>query len=484
MEQQRRQRGWSLRQDQIVLERDYLKNCHYPANSPPVVFPKESDHPRQLQLFEGRVIEELEERTLIQERDEVWYIGGSVWCMDWCAKDVSHDESMYLAVGVHPTPIYTSTMGVKQRGPAVIQLWRVGVENEEEECVSSLTMCICHGGQLTYDLKWSPSPRFSSDDKTLGLLGCILGDGSAVTYLVPHPEVLQERLNGVQQEDPVCARLPCHTLIQQETLEKGLPLCMDWLPLAQYDWVLLGFTNGDVAVVELGEELEGFGKKLVHTTVNSSGIRVVKWAPTEMHNQRKQETGHSLHFCVFTVSGEYMIFDMQVLDSAWLADPPQILVCTETGIIKKLLLSSEYLGREAFIQVCLDNGPIWCMDVHNKWLIFGTDTGQVGGIHGWRYSSAKKAVELDYFGAISTGKTKFPTIFKSQQILHDGNVYQMFKVKEVPGMQRKQCIASQMCRVYSVAVKANKSNTDMVCIASGTSAGFMRIQWMELIGNE
>eukprot|EP00927_Polykrikos_kofoidii_P027305 TRINITY_DN24072_c0_g1_i1.p1 TRINITY_DN24072_c0_g1~~TRINITY_DN24072_c0_g1_i1.p1 ORF type:complete len:652 (-),score=68.15 TRINITY_DN24072_c0_g1_i1:346-2301(-) len=115
-----------------------------------------------------------------------------------------------LAVGVHGRRQPVTILGSRVTGLASIQLWlfhnrdpteSANVGNAASPQTPELRLGIVHNGGSAYVLQWLPSAATPS---RLGVLLCVLGDGSLVLYSVP-----LEHFSKKPFRDGSCASLSC-----------------------------------------------------------------------------------------------------------------------------------------------------------------------------------------------------------------------------------------------------------------------------------
>lgn len=89
-----------------------LQLCRSPHPSPPNRFSSLQPHPERL--------------------DVSFFVGGPVWAMEWCPTPEGSAAPQYVAVSCHRSMEETHSVSGLHSGPALLQLWGLGVLQTEQ----------------------------------------------------------------------------------------------------------------------------------------------------------------------------------------------------------------------------------------------------------------------------------------------------------------------------------------------------------------
>eukprot|EP00210_Caulerpa_lentillifera_P001248 g1204.t1 len=227
-----------------------------------------------------------------------------------------------------------------------------------------MSLGLFHNSALCWDLQWCPDPQYLSTGSTtesIGLLGMALGDGQVQVVSVPVPK----GTDGTRyvELDPVAR-------IHPTDLSGSVVSCMDWLPIAPHDLLLLGSWDGSVFIWGLpcpnASRIEM--QLLIKHQIDYLALRRVCWLRTNKYEVlriggvRKMDDLSVLrnYFCAVGHSGRFMLWDslnlfQPILDRSlsrtWLLDlaisgnPPSIFVAVEDASIRQLPLDVSCLGH-------------------------------------------------------------------------------------------------------------------------------------------
>ena len=126
-------------------------------------------------------------------------------------------------------------------GPSHIQIWRVPPDSEKGTIGGkpSLAMIICHDWGTIKSLRWCPIPRKINDEKELGHLACVGGDGVVRVIRVPVPHTDSE-------EETVFVKID--KPLFEGRLQEALCTCVTWTSTHE---IAAGCSNGFAVVWDL-----------------------------------------------------------------------------------------------------------------------------------------------------------------------------------------------------------------------------------------
>ncbi|KAF7457610.1 WD40-repeat containing protein [Cryptosporidium felis] len=111
---------------------------------------------------------------------------GNVWKMAFSPPSFQN-RCIFLAMGIHPKNSLLSQVNKRYNDKGTIQVWRIPFLDELEDkppSAPSLSFEVEHFGLFCRYLEWVPRSE-SPEKKSIGLLFCVLGDGSANLLSVP-----------------------------------------------------------------------------------------------------------------------------------------------------------------------------------------------------------------------------------------------------------------------------------------------------------
>ncbi|XP_072000389.1 general transcription factor 3C polypeptide 2-like [Engystomops pustulosus] len=135
-----------------------------------------------------------------QRQDVTFFVGGPVWSLDWCPTLWGSSSCQYVALYCHRGMDERHRLGAVHTGPALLQLWRLGVLSPDTsgDSGASFSYGLAVDDGCILDLKFCPSggweppgtPRKGTEMARLGLLAMALSSGHVQIYSLPHPESL------------------------------------------------------------------------------------------------------------------------------------------------------------------------------------------------------------------------------------------------------------------------------------------------------
>ncbi|XP_061317257.1 general transcription factor 3C polypeptide 2 [Pezoporus flaviventris] len=203
--------------------------------------------------------------------DMSFFVGGPVWAMEWCPSPEGSVASQYVAVYCHRSMEETHSMAGLHEGPALLQLWGLGMLQLEQGSANNagLAYAIAADHGCVWDMKFCPSgawelpttARKHPQMSRLGLLAVAFSDGKVVLYSLPHPGALQ-RSKRTQVKDGsfhkhiICkvqgiATLQVGSVQAGNASECGQCFSLSWMPSKPHHYLAAGFYDGTVAVWNL-----------------------------------------------------------------------------------------------------------------------------------------------------------------------------------------------------------------------------------------
>ncbi|KAG8709210.1 hypothetical protein FRC09_000788, partial [Ceratobasidium sp. 395] len=215
----------------------------------------------QFKLFETCSLDEYWSSS----RALIFNAGNPVWGLDWCPISESfsarHNYAQYLAVSTIPSsppPSHTGSpppLGPDQFTKSAIQIWRFGPSKTPTDKTdlgqASLAILVCLDTPPARMLRWCPLPTDDGDkpekdgeQRKLGILAGVFGDGSVTLYAIPEPDSSETR--------PIYIR-PSRPLVRI-TLPDARFTHLDW---ANSEVMGFGCSNGHIAVYNLKPFIQG-----------------------------------------------------------------------------------------------------------------------------------------------------------------------------------------------------------------------------------
>ncbi|XP_033916910.1 general transcription factor 3C polypeptide 2 isoform X1 [Melopsittacus undulatus] len=207
-----------------------------------------------------------------EERLDVsFFVGGPVWAMEWCPSPEGSMASQYVAVYCHRSMEETHSMAGLHGGPALLQLWGLGMLQPEQGSADNagLAYAIAADHGCVWDMKFCPSgawelpttARKHPQMSRLGLLAVAFSDGKVVLYSLPHPGALR-RSKRIQVKDgsfhkPIICKVQGIATLQVGSVQAGNAsecgqcFSLSWMPSKPHHYLAAGFYDGTVAVWNL-----------------------------------------------------------------------------------------------------------------------------------------------------------------------------------------------------------------------------------------
>ncbi|NXK68788.1 TF3C2 factor, partial [Sylvietta virens] len=199
--------------------------------------------------------------------DVSFFVGGPVWAMEWCPTPEGSAAPQYVAVSCHRSMEETHSVSGLHSGPALLQLWGLGVLQTEQGSPSKarLAYAIAADYGCVWDMKFCPSgaweppaaARTHPQMSRLGLLAAAFSDGRVVVYALPHPEALHHakatQVKGLFLGPQVqcIATLQVGSVQAGNATECGQCFSLSWMPSKPHHHLAAGFYDGTVAVWNL-----------------------------------------------------------------------------------------------------------------------------------------------------------------------------------------------------------------------------------------
>ncbi|KAJ7420749.1 general transcription factor IIIC subunit 2 [Pitangus sulphuratus] len=211
--------------------------------------------------------------------------------MEWCPTPEGSAAPQYVAVSCHRSMEETHSVAGLHTGPALLQLWDLGVLQPEQGSPdkAGLAYAIAADHGCVWDMKFCPSgaweppttARTHPQMSRLGLLAAAFSDGRVVVYALPHPGALHRakttqmgpftstlsarsvspttvvpvRASTKQALWPVqvqcIATLQVGSIQAGNTSECGQCFSLSWMPSKPHHHLAAGFYDGTVAIWNL-----------------------------------------------------------------------------------------------------------------------------------------------------------------------------------------------------------------------------------------
>ncbi|KAM4902839.1 general transcription factor 3C polypeptide 2 isoform 2-T2 [Sylvia borin] len=203
--------------------------------------------------------------------DVSFFVGGPVWAMEWCPTPEASAAPQYVAVSCHRSMEETHSVSGLHSGPALLQLWGLGVLQTGQGSPSKarLAYAIAADYGCVWDMKFCPSgawepptaARTHPQMSRLGLLAAAFSDGRVVVYALPHPGALQHAKttqvkDGSLHKHLIC-KVQCIATLQVGSIQAGTAaecgqcFSLSWMPSKPHHHLAAGFYDGTVAVWNL-----------------------------------------------------------------------------------------------------------------------------------------------------------------------------------------------------------------------------------------
>ncbi|NXQ48118.1 TF3C2 factor, partial [Catharus fuscescens] len=203
--------------------------------------------------------------------DVSFFVGGPVWAMEWCPTPEGSAAPQYVAVSCHRSMEETHSVAGLHSGPALLQIWDLGVLHTEQGSPSKarLAYAIAADYGCVWDMKFCPSgawepptaARTHPQMSRLGLLAAAFSDGRVVVYALPHPGALHHAKttqvkDGSLHKHLIC-KVQCIATLQVGSIQAGNAsecgqcFSLSWMPSKPHHHLAAGFYDGTVAVWNL-----------------------------------------------------------------------------------------------------------------------------------------------------------------------------------------------------------------------------------------
>ncbi|NXB57926.1 TF3C2 factor, partial [Struthidea cinerea] len=203
--------------------------------------------------------------------DVSFFVGGPVWAMEWCPTPEGSAAPQYVAVSCHRSMEETHSVSGLHSGPALLQLWGLGVLQTEQGSPNRarLAYAIAADYGCVWDMKFCPSgaweppttARTHPQMSRLGLLAAAFSDGRVVVYALPHPGALHHAKttqvkDGSLHKHLIC-KVQCIATLQVGSIQAGNAsecgqcFSLSWMPSRPHHHLAAGFYDGTVAVWNL-----------------------------------------------------------------------------------------------------------------------------------------------------------------------------------------------------------------------------------------
>ncbi|PKU29352.1 general transcription factor 3c polypeptide 2 [Limosa lapponica baueri] len=193
-----------------------------------------------------------------ERRDVSFFVGGPVWAMEWCPSPEGSAAAQYVAIYCHGSMEETHSVAGLHGGPALLQLWGLGVLQPEQGPpeAAGLAYAIAADHGCVWDMKFCPSggwelptaPRKPPQMSRLGLLAVAFSDGKVLLYALPHPGALR-RAKDTQVQ--CVATLQVGSIQAGSASECGQCFSLSWMPSKPHHHLAAGFYDGTVALWNL-----------------------------------------------------------------------------------------------------------------------------------------------------------------------------------------------------------------------------------------
>ncbi|XP_048154846.1 general transcription factor 3C polypeptide 2 isoform X2 [Corvus hawaiiensis] len=203
--------------------------------------------------------------------DVSFFVGGPVWAMEWCPTPEGSAASQYVAMSCHRSMEETHSVSGLHSGPALLQLWGLGVLQTEPGSPNKarLAYAIAADYGCVWDMKFCPSgaweppttARTHPQMSRLGLLAAAFSNGRVVVYALPHPGALHHAKttqvkDGSLHKHLIC-KVQCIATLQVGSIQAGNAsecgqcFSLSWMPSKPHHHLAAGFYDGTVAVWNL-----------------------------------------------------------------------------------------------------------------------------------------------------------------------------------------------------------------------------------------
>ncbi|XP_075197514.1 general transcription factor 3C polypeptide 2 isoform X2 [Anomaloglossus baeobatrachus] len=204
-----------------------------------------------------------------QRFDVTFFVGGPVWSLDWCPTLWGSSSCQYVVLYCHHGMDDRHRLEVTYTGPALLQLWRLGVLSPDQGGASaaSLSYGLAVDDGCIWDLKFCPSggwepptaSRKGTEMARLGLLAVAFSSGHVQIYSLPHPESLHShrKTQGKELCDQCICKVDCIVRLHVGSIkacnpgDNGQCFTVAWLPTKPHQYLAAGFYDGLVAIWDL-----------------------------------------------------------------------------------------------------------------------------------------------------------------------------------------------------------------------------------------
>ncbi|XP_056410199.1 general transcription factor 3C polypeptide 2 [Hyla sarda] len=204
-----------------------------------------------------------------QRFDGTFFVGGPVWSLDWCPTLWGSNSCQYVALYCHHGMDDRHKLHVTHTGPALLQLWHLGVLSPDKgvDSAASFSYGLAIDDGCIWDLKFCPSggweppgtPRKGTEMVRLGILAVAFSSGHVQIYSLPHPEALNSQRKSHEKDtgELTICKVDCVVKLHVGSIkactpgENGQCFTVAWLPSKPHRFLAAGFYDGTVAIWDL-----------------------------------------------------------------------------------------------------------------------------------------------------------------------------------------------------------------------------------------
>ncbi|XP_072413850.1 general transcription factor 3C polypeptide 2 isoform X2 [Chiloscyllium punctatum] len=226
-------------------------------------------------LRENSVIQRLRRFQSLPAHKDRWdinfFVGGPVWCMEWCPTPEGSAACQYAAIYCNKRMDDRHKLMEQYAEPTLLQIWQLG-DLQQEHC-PQVNAALAYGIATEYgciwDMKWCPSGAWELPETTrkipqmarLGVLAAAFSSGKVVVYSLPHPESLNaykmKCSKASSTKGPIICKVQCTVILEigsvqfSGSTQCGQCFCLDWMPVGEHEYLAAGFYDGTVALWNL-----------------------------------------------------------------------------------------------------------------------------------------------------------------------------------------------------------------------------------------
>ncbi|XP_060707774.1 general transcription factor 3C polypeptide 2 isoform X2 [Hemiscyllium ocellatum] len=226
-------------------------------------------------LRENSVIQRLRRFQSLPAHKDRWdinfFVGGPVWCMEWCPTPEGSAACQYAAIYCNKRMDDRHKLMEQYAEPTLLQIWQLG-DLQQEHC-PQVNAALAYGIATEYgciwDMKWCPSGAWELPETTrkipqmarLGVLAAAFSSGKVVVYSLPHPECLNmyktKCSKASSTKGPIICKVQCTVILEigsvqfSGSAQCGQCFCLDWMPVGEHEYLAAGFYDGTVALWNL-----------------------------------------------------------------------------------------------------------------------------------------------------------------------------------------------------------------------------------------